>query len=291
MNPRIQIIEKNLGERSKALRRSRKAENSQDASFEAAEIFEALLIVSLGAQVGVVGNDELTKLSKRVFQPFFHYLATQGDLGADVPEFAARSEESTSLIRKFQRFQTTIELGIRGEVSSPEPVKLSQPMEFGKYADDCLLMWCSVVQDSGFRKYWRTIESASDREWEQIIKTPIHTASVVGAIDDTSDVANCVYYGFLRLINYCAQLQEIATAMSKDRNIDRSDAALFTDRIRETFSWRVVAPGYRSNRRVEEIRSRWVRLIRIEEPNKNVSREFEQILEQAFGLWFAMAEY
>jgi hypothetical protein len=287
MNSMIHIIEEHLAQRSEEIRHSRAIGNVPDAILGGSELFEALLILSLSAQTEAATREDLEGLAEFVFRPFFRDLAESVDvLGLNRPEFSARSQESNSLISRFQRFQTTIELAIRGEKLFPERVYLSQDKDFLPYSNECLLLWCAIVQDEGFRNYRRIIDTASREQWSRIIQDRPTPARVMAVFDDPADETCSLYYGFLRLVRYCSQLQKITTAISENKEIKQKDATLFNDRLREAFSWRVMIPSKESSRRVEVIKELWIRLIKEEAGSMDVELEFNNALETAFGMWY-----
>jgi hypothetical protein len=275
MNAMVNVIGKHLAERVREIRLSRATGNWQDASLGDAELFEAAMVLSLSEQTGVVTQEELDVLSKSLFRPFFQELAD-----IEVKEVVS------VLTSRFQRFQTNIEWALRGKGLFPERVYVSDARKFAQYANDCLLMYCSIVQDEGFRNYYRIIETAGDEQWSEIIADQPTPARVIAVFEHPIDKSGCLYYGFLRLLGYCSQLRDVTMAISKDPEIDQASATYFNDRLREAFNWRVMMPSYESSRRVDWVKGNLSRLISESEGEGGfLAREFDAAIEDAFGMW------
>lgn len=290
MNAMVNIIQNCLAERLSQVRQCRRQGLLENACIGDAEIFEGYLMLSLGFQAAFLTNEEFNWLSDSLFGPFFFELQARGESNLrDWPQFVEHSDESEALISRFQVFQRGIEVAMRGEHIGPELVYIPDGEVLAKYVDKCLLMYCSIVQDIGFGQYYRVLTMAPDDEWREMMANPPNYSDVLAAFDDPSDSASSLFYGFLRLIGYLTQLEEVAVTAASDAEINKRSATYFRERLRDIFNWRVMMPSYKTSHRVDAVRDKLVRVVSKDDLGRQTEKVLNSAIENAFGMWYVSA--
>jgi hypothetical protein len=254
------------------------------------ELFECLLVLDFGQQLGSIPLSPLQRLGDEHFKPLFYNLWTEGVRGIESPnrtEFVHHSRRSEVLLKEFRKFYRVLESGMRGEPFwGVQEVGVKNPRGFQPLFDQFLRLHAQMVTDSSVGRFSYSLRYST--QWQAFQFDDVRAEELYHP-DNQENPAALILRGFLTFIGQFGEIKKLLDRAADEH--DSADAYRFSERIRDILNWRFDFASAAVFKRFEQLREVVTRRVELENPGnaRQVRKAIEESLDSVFGYWLEPA--
>jgi len=257
-----------------------------------AEIFESLLWIHLGSDVGIFSRDLTRALYPMYLNNLFSSLrsidpkekANQG------PVYVPHSNESRAFYTHLPRSAGILfEKAMSGEdIFDSESLKLSNAPAVQGLCQTLLLLYSAFATSPTVERFTYAVNFATELEWKRFCEVDCTPEEVAQAeFSGSGSPMALVLAGYLALWGYGSRCQDAFAGIEGREGVDRADLVKLQKALQEILRWRVNLSRTYPIKRFERIRSTVSDGIENQSRQPGVSRDAASIIQASMERSFS----